>query len=92
MKEFIYNTTLSIPSLTSQSAILGHVNLSDDCLLINHIYKLHITPETEKLLTLSIQGQLLIKLKELRKKLANMNLKKMSKYLKKLCYFVVEIV
>ena len=30
LKEFISNTTLSIPSLTSQGAILGHIDLSDD--------------------------------------------------------------
>ena len=45
LKEFISNETLSFPSLTPQSAILGHINLSDDYLLINHIiliYKFYI--------------------------------------------------
>ena len=34
LKEFITNTILSIPSLTPQSAILGHIDLSDYYLLI----------------------------------------------------------
>ena len=45
LKDFISNETLSFPSLTPQSAILGHINLSDDYLLINHIiliYKFYI--------------------------------------------------
>ena len=73
-KELISNETLSFPSLTPQSAILGHINLSDDYLLINHlilIYKFCIYN-----LILSIWKQLLMKLKGSRKKLANMNLKK----------------
>ena len=37
LKEFISNETLSFPSLTPQSAILGHIDLSDDYLFINHI-------------------------------------------------------
>ena len=37
LKDVISNETLSFPSLTPQSAILGHINLSDDYLLINHI-------------------------------------------------------
>ena len=32
LKDFISNETLSFPSLTPQSAILGHINLSDDYL------------------------------------------------------------
>ena len=47
------------PSPTPQSAVLGHIDLSDDYLLINHlshIYKtyLYISPETGAILTLSI--------------------------------------
>ena len=45
LKEFISNETLSFPSLTLQSAILGYIDLSDDYLLINHlifIYKSYI--------------------------------------------------
>ena len=34
---FISNTKLSIPSLTPQSAILGHIDLSGDYLLIGHL-------------------------------------------------------
>ena len=36
LKEFMSNKT-SFPSLTQQSAILGHIDLSDDYLLINHL-------------------------------------------------------
>ena len=36
LKYFISNET-SFPSLTPQSAILGHIDLSDDYLFINHI-------------------------------------------------------
>ena len=45
LKELISNKTLSFPSLTPQSAILGHIDLSDDYLLIKHlilIYKFYI--------------------------------------------------
>ena len=77
LKEFISNETLSFPSLTLQSAILGHIDLSDDYSLINHlipIYKFYIYNSRQRDLTLSFWKQLLIKLKGLRKKLANMNL------------------
>ena len=37
LKEFISKKTLSIPSLTPQSAILSHIDLLDDYLLINHL-------------------------------------------------------
>ena len=37
LKELISDTTLSIPTLTPQSATLGHTDLSDDYLLINHL-------------------------------------------------------
>ena len=37
LKEFISNKTLSFPSLTPPSAILGHIDLSDNYLLINHL-------------------------------------------------------
>ena len=52
LKEFIPNITLSIPSLTPQSATLGYTDLSDNYLLTNHlllIYKfyIYITPEAE---------------------------------------------
>ena len=46
LKEFISTVTLSFPFLPPQSAILGHINLSDDyLLLINNlilIYKFYI--------------------------------------------------
>ena len=37
LKEFVSNETLSFPSLRPQSAIRGHIDLSDDYLLINHL-------------------------------------------------------
>ena len=37
LKEFISNKTLSFPSLTPPTAILGHIDLSDNYLLINHL-------------------------------------------------------
>ena len=45
LKKFIYNSTLSIPSLIPHSAILSHMDLSNDYLLINHlilIFKFYI--------------------------------------------------
>ena len=56
LKEFISNETLSFPSLTLQSAILGHIDLSDDYSLINHlipIYKFYIYNSRQRDLTLS---------------------------------------
>ena len=44
-KDFISNETWSFPSLTPQSAIVGHIDLSHDYLLMNHIiliYKFYI--------------------------------------------------
>ena len=77
LKEFISNKTLSMTSLTPQSAIIVYINLSDgylsiiESLFTNFIY---ITPKTEAILTPKIWNHILIKLKALRKKLANMNL------------------
>ena len=79
LKDFISNETLSFPSLTPQSAIPGHIDLSDNYLLINHlilVYKFYIYNSRNRGLILNIWRQLLIKLKGSRKKLANMNLKK----------------
>ena len=45
LKKFISNEILSFPSLTSDSAILGHIDLSDEHLLINLLilmYKFYI--------------------------------------------------
>ena len=51
LKDFISNKTLSFSSLTPQSVILGHIDLSDDYLLINHIFLftnfISITPGTD---------------------------------------------
>ena len=78
LKEIISNTTLSIPSFKPQSVIIVFVNLSDDYLLIHHlilIYKFYIYNVRNNFLTLRMWKRLLIKLKALKKKLANMNLK-----------------
>ena len=57
LKEFMSNKT-SFPSLTQQSAILGHIDLSDDYLLINHlilIYKFYVyNSRNGSIVTLSI--------------------------------------
>ena len=45
LKDFISNEALSFLSLTPQSVILGHIDLPDDYLLINHlilVYKFYI--------------------------------------------------
>ena len=42
LKKFISNKTLFIPSLMPQSAILGHIDLLDDYLLINHLILIYI--------------------------------------------------
>ena len=79
LKDFISNKTLSFSSLTPQSASVGHMNLSDDYLLINDIIlinKFYIYNSRNRSLIVSIWKQLLIKLKGSRKKWANMNLKK----------------
>ena len=60
LKEFISNETLSIPSLMPQNAILGHIDLSDDYLLINHLilickfYIYNSRNRGNRILTLSI--------------------------------------
>ena len=41
LTEFISNITLSIPSLTAQSTILGHIDLSDDYFLINYLISIY---------------------------------------------------
>ena len=46
LKELISNTTLFIPSLMPQSAILGHIDLSDDYLLISHLIPIYILQVT----------------------------------------------
>ena len=80
-KKIISSTVLSIFSITPQSSILGLIDLSNDYLLIYHlilIYKSYVyNPGNRGFwnLTLSIWKQLLIKLKVVRKKLANMDLK-----------------
>ena len=57
IKNFSSNQTLSFPSLTPQSPILGHIDLSDDYLSINHvilIYNFYIYNSRNRILTLTI--------------------------------------
>ena len=57
LEEFMSNKTLSIPFLMPQSAMQGHIDFSDDCLLINHLLlsnKFYIYNSGNRDLTLSI--------------------------------------
>ena len=94
LKEFISNVFISFPSLMPQSAILGHIDLSDDYLLINHlilIYKFYIYSSRNRGLTLSIWKQLLIT-KSIEEEISKHESKERSKYLKKWRPFIGNIV
>ena len=97
LKEFISNETLSISSLTPQSAILGHIDLSDDYLLINHlilIYRfyiynsgnrgcLNIDHSNRGYLNIDHSKAIIDKTKRLQEEISKYELKKRSNYLKK---------
>ena len=78
-----------------QSTILSRNILSDDCLLINHlilIYKFYIYNFRNRgCLNIEHLKAIINKLKGLRKKLANMNLKK-DEYLMKWPPFIDDLV
>ena len=85
LKEFISNETLSFPSLTPQSAILGHIDLSDDYLLINHIiliYKFYIYNSRNRgYLNIEHLKAIIDKTKRIEEEISKHELKKRSKYL-----------
>ena len=87
LKEFISNETLSISSLTPQSAILGHIDLSDDYLLINHlilIYRFYIYNSRNRgCLNIDHSKAIIDKTKRLEEEISKYELKKRFNYLKK---------
>ena len=96
LKDFISNETLSFPSLTPQSAILGHINLSDDYLLINHIiliYKFYIYNSRNRgYLNIEHLKAIIDKTKRIEEEISKHELKKRSKYLMKWRPFTDELV
>ena len=87
LKEFISNETLSFPSLTPQSAILGHIDLSDKYLLINHlilIYKFYIYDSRNRdYFNIERLKVIIDKTKRIEEEISKHELKKRSKYLMK---------
>ena len=87
IQSFITNETLSILSLTPQSAILGHIDLSDDYLLINRlilIYKFYIYNSRNRgYLNIEQLKAIIDKTKRIEEEISKHELKKRSKYLKK---------
>ena len=87
LKEFISNKTLSIPSLTPQSAILSHIDLLDDYLLINHlilICKFYIyNSKNRGYLNIEHLKTIIDKTKRIEEEISKHELKKRSKSLRK---------
>ena len=87
LKDFISNKTLSFPSLTPQNAILVHIDLSDDYLLINHlilIYKFYICNSRNRgYLNIERLKAIIDKTKRIKEEISKHELKKRSKYLMK---------
>ena len=87
LKEFISDETLSFPSLTPQSALLGHIDLSDDYLLINHlilIYKFYIYNSRNRgYLNIEHLKAIIDKTKRIEEEISKHELKKRSKCLMK---------
>ena len=85
LKEFISNKTLSFPSLTPQSVILGHIELSDNHLLINHlifIYKFYVYNSRNRgYLNIERLKAIIDKTKRIEEEISKHELKKRSKYL-----------
>ena len=83
----ISNEKLSFPSLTPQSAILGHIDLSDDYLLINHIiliYKFYIYNSRNRgYLNFEQLKAIIDKTKRIEEEISKHEFKKISKYLMK---------
>ena len=96
LKGFISNKTLSFPSLTPQSAILGHIDLSDDYLSINHlilIYKFYIYDSRNRgYLNVEYLKAIIDKTKRIEEEISKHELKKISKYLMKWRPFTDELV
>ena len=95
LKDFISNET-SFPSLTPQSAILGHINLSDDYLLINHIiliYKFYICNSRNRgYLNFAQLKAIIDKTKKIEEEISKLKLKKRLEYLMKWRPFTDDLV
>ena len=95
LKVFISDKTLSLPSLTLQSAILGHIDLSDDYLInhIIHIYKIYIYNSRNRgYLNIEHLTAIIGKTKKIEEEISKHELKKESKYLVKWRPFTDELV
>ena len=96
LKEFISNVFISFPSLMPQSAILGHIDLSDDYLLINHlilIYKFYIYNSRNRgYLNIEHLKAIIDKTKRIEEEISKHKLKKWSKYLMKWPPFTDDLV
>ena len=96
LKDLISNKTLSFPSLTPRSAILGHIDLSDNYLLINHIiliYKFYIYNSRNRgCLNIKRLKLIIGKTKRIEEEISKHELKERSKYLMKWCPFTDELV
>ena len=96
LKDFISNEKLSFSSRTPQSAILGHIDLSDDYLLINHIiliYKLSIYNSRNRgYLNIEHLKAIIDKDKRIEEGNRKHELKKRSKYLLKSRPFTDDLV
>ena len=79
-----------------QSAILGHIDLSDDYLLINHlilIYKFYIhNSRNRRHLNFEHLKSIIDKTKRIEEEISKHELKKRSKYLKKWRPFIDDLV
>ena len=92
-KELISNETLSFPSLTPQSAILGHINLSDDYLLINHLILIYkFNSRNRGYLNNDHLKASIDKTKRIEEEISKHELKKRSKYLMKWRPFTDDLV
>ena len=95
LKDFISDKTLFLPSLTLQSAILGHIDLSDDYLInhIIHIYKIYIYNSRNRgYLNIEHLTAIIGKTKKIEEEISKHELKKESKYLVKWRPFTDELV
>ena len=96
LKDFISKETLCFSSLALQSAILGHMDLSDYYLLINHtinlIYKLIIQSLNRGYLNIEHLKAIIDKTKRIEEKISKHELERRSKYLIKCHHFTDELV
>ena len=96
LKEFISNKTLSFLSLAQQSVIPGHIDFSDDYLVINHIILIYIfctyNSRNRGYLNIEHLKAIIDKTKRIEEEISKHELKKRSKYLMKWRPFTDELV